>query len=169
MEPAGKLVFVAWMARITSSTPMPWALSSIGFMLMRIWRARKPRSLTCPTPATPWKRLLMTCSVMVDSERRSCPVEVSTMVAMGRSLSPSARAMNGSLASFGKRGRTRATLSRKSCMALSMLVDSSNSRYTPARPSHELARMVLMPLTVLTASSMGRVMSFSTASGEAPG
>ena len=50
-----------------------------------------------------------------------------------------------------------------------MLVDSWNSSETPARPSHELLRIDLMPLTVLMASSSGRVMSFSTCSGEAPG
>ena len=53
--------------------------------------------------------------------------QVRPIWAMGRLFSPSKRTMNGSLASLGKRGRTCATLSRMSCMALSILVDSSKS------------------------------------------
>jgi hypothetical protein len=123
---------------------------------------------TWPTPATLWMRLMMIWSVIVDRSRRLWPVAVTVSCAT-EVLSSPWRMMNGSLASRGNDGRTSATLSRSSIIALSILVDSANSTETPARPSHELLRMLFTPLTVLTAFSIGRVMSISTADGEAPG
>jgi len=50
-----------------------------------------------------------------------------------------------------------------------MLTVRWNSTPTPERPSKEELRIALMPPTVFAASSIGRVTSFSTCSGEAPG
>jgi len=46
---------------------------------------------------------------------------------------------------------------------------SSNSATTHEKPCAEPERIARMPLTVLTASSIGRVTSCSTASADAPG
>ncbi len=59
--------------------------------------------------------------------------------------------------------------SRRSCVAFGTSASSLNSMYDCERPSHEFERMRLMPEIVLTAFSIGFVMSFSIASGDAPG
>ena len=54
-------------------------------------------------------------------------------------------------------------------MAVAELTFISNCRITIASPERAVALIVSMPLIVLTASSIGLITSFSTASGEAPG
>ena len=88
---------------------------------------------------------------------------------MGRSLSLSARVTVGSPTSLLKPRRTPATLSRTSCTAVFTSILSSNSTITRENPSRENERILLIPLMVLIASSMGRVTSCITASEDAPG
>ncbi len=79
------------------------------------------------------------------------------------------REMKGSSTSLRKPTLSAAILSRTSCAATAGSVVRSNSAMTCERPSNERELTVLMPLTVLTASSTLRVMSDSTVSGDAPG
>src|SRR5471030_691582 len=132
MLPAGRLVLLASMAAISSSTPTAWAFKSSGRRLIRICRDAVPFKRTWPTPGMAWKRFETSWSARVDRSRSECALAVSATCATGRAFSPSKRTMNGSLASLGKRGRTCATLSRRSCMARSILVDSSKSMYAGA-------------------------------------
>ena len=103
------------------------------------------------------------------SSRRPVVVDITASDTTGSWFSVSARTTSGSFASFGKPGRTSATLSRTSCIARIMSVSRRNSVKTELTPSAVNERTSLTPATPLTAFSIGLVMSISTASGEAPG
>ena len=79
------------------------------------------------------------------------------------------RWISGSLMSDRKAARTIWTFSRTSCMATGEGTESSNSAMTIERPSSERDVSVLRPAMALTDSSILRLISLSTVSGEAPG
>ena len=79
------------------------------------------------------------------------------------------RWISGSLISGRKDARTIWTFSRTSCMATADGTDSSNSAMTIDLPSSEREVSVLRPAMALTDSSILRLISLSTVSGEAPG
>ena len=79
------------------------------------------------------------------------------------------RWISGSLISGLKAERTCWTFSRTSCIAMGDCTDSSNSATTIERPSSERDVKVLSPAIALTDSSILRLISVSTVSGEAPG
>lgn len=81
----------------------------------------------------------------------------------------SKRMMTGSFASGGSWRRTRATLEMTSCCASMVLTLSCMLTRTEEFPSDDVEVTSLIPCTVFTDSSMGREMSRSMTSGEAPG
>jgi hypothetical protein len=84
-------------------------------------------------------------------------------------LSPSKRDTKGGFTSRGKPACTCDTLSRTSCTARLMSASRRNSMPVSERPSQLLLRIIFTPAMPLKASSSGRVISASTASGAAPG
>jgi hypothetical protein len=84
-------------------------------------------------------------------------------------LCGSKREIRGSLTSSRRFGRISATFSRTSSAALRPSTSRLNSTTTTEVPSYEREYSVLMPATVLTASSTFFVTSLSTISGDAPG
>src|SRR5258706_15954764 len=167
--PAGTSMLAAWIARITSSTPTLCDCICAGRRLMSTWRATPPEVRTWPTPGTFWKRFTITWSVSVVSSRSVRVGEVTASDTTGCALSKSPRGMSGSFTSRGRPGRISAIWSRTSWTPRDMSVSSRNSMSVSPRPSQALERITFTPLTVLTTSSTGLLMSFSTASGEAPG
>ena len=79
------------------------------------------------------------------------------------------RWISGSLTSGLKPARTCWTFSRTSWVATADGTESSNSAMTIERPSNEREVSVFRPAMALTDSSILRLISVSTVSGEAPG
>ncbi len=113
-------------------------------------------------------RRLTTWSASVVSSRASRLADSTASDTTGWS-SGLKRETIGSLTSRLKAALTSATFSRTSCAASTGSVTRSNSMITTDRPSYERDDSLLMPLTVLTCSSILRVMSLSMISGDAPG
>jgi|GEM_PF-3985056 len=130
-----------------------------------------PTTATEPTPRTFSRRFCNTCEAHVVS---SCALfgfgpSPSTATLKIGTLCGSKREMRGSLTSSRNSGRISATFSRTSSAALRPSTSRLNSTITTEVPSYEREYSVLMPATVLTASSTFFVTSASTISGEAPG
>ena len=188
MLPAGNSWFSLRIAFITCSTPTFRAWSSTGFNNTCTSRLTPPTIVTEPTPRTfsmrfftSWsdkvvrsRTLRVDCGVdgavgcEADCELAGGATAATLSEIIGRSAG-SKREIFGSLTSLRNPTLTMAIFSRTSCAALAGSIVRSNSTITTDCPSYERDDIVLMPDTVLTASSTGRVMSVSTDSGEAPG
>ena len=132
-------------------------------------RCTAPLTSMLPTPGAPCRRFTTSVSARSETSRSVRASERIDRYSTGWSLSLSARETVGSPMSRLKPRRASATLSRTSWIAVLMSTLSSNSATTHELPCEDPERIVRMPLTVFTASSMGRVTSCSTASAEAPG
>ncbi len=122
---------------------------------------------TSPTPeerSSPTFTILSASSVSSRNGRSPATATVST-----GDWSLSVFAMIGTLASRGRLRMARATFSRTSCAATSMLRRSSNSTMTMDWLGPEIDRSSRMPCTVLTNCSISRETWVSTSSAEAPG
>ncbi len=169
MRPAGTSWLAARTAFMTWSMPMPSAVRACGFTWIRICRVTRPFTSIRATPGTFSRPLTMVWSVSDVRSRGFIVGDITASDTTGCVFSLSARITRGSFTSRGNVGRTWATLSRTSCIARAMSVDSRNSAKTWLCPSSELERMSFTPATALIAYSSGFVTSVSTDSGDAPG
>ena len=167
-RPAGVSRLSRLSASTTSLAASPSAWRRTGSRSMRTSRRLRPTSLTSPTPPTCIRRFFTCWSARVDSATGVSVDEASARVITGSSLGLARLTVGGST-SRRRRPVTVATRSRTSCTATVGSVARSNSTTTVELPSNEYERMCLTPLMVLTASSIGRVTSLSTTTGEAPG
>ena len=130
-------------------------------------RERPPRIVTWPTPFTDsiCRRRTLSANSVVS---RSVRLPESAMDRMGVASGSSFSTMGWSM-SRGSSARTRFTLSRTSCAAMSTFFSRMNVTKICDTPSDEMDWRSSMPAIVLIDSSILSVTSVSTSSGAAPG
>ena len=166
--PAGKFWFSSRTAFMTSLTPTRSEFMRPGSSSMLICRLTPPAMVARPTSRTVCRRLTMIWSAKVVRSRAERISERTAIDTMGWS-SGLKRWISGSLTSGLKPARTCWTFSRTSCIAPAAGTESSNSAMTIDWPSNERDVSVFRPAMALTDSSILRLISLSTVSGEAPG
>src|SRR5687768_9309365 len=160
-------MFWACSAAMTCAAVRPWAVSLALSTITLICRGRAPMTSTCPTPDTVSRRRRRSLSTY--SEMSRCePGPETAMVTTGMAPGSKFCTIGGS-ASVGRSPRMVEILSRTSCVATSRSFSRLNEIMTTDTFSEENDVSSLMPLIVLTASSILSVSSVSISSGAAPG
>ena len=167
-RPAGTSMFSVPRTPITWSTVTARADSRAGSSSTAMVRFSPPTMTTWPTPSTPSNALRSVSSASVVSSRRLRVLEVRQSDTMGVSAMLKRRTLGFSM-SAGSCSRISSILERTSCWAWTSLTFSSNSMKIEESPSKELEVRLRTPWSGFTASSILRVTSRSTVSGEAPG
>ncbi len=166
-RPAGTSRFSARSVCMTKSSGTACAASFSGASSTTTARVSPPTSDTCPTPLTPSSSRRSSTSAKSVSSRSERASERSASERIG-SCSGSKRWTSGCSMSCGSTSRIASIFARTSCCATAGSVPSSNSMKIDEKPSDEVEVRVRTPSIGLTASSMRRVTSRSTVSGEAP-
>ena len=166
--PAGNSWLLPRIAVAISSTPTPKLSIFAASKLMLTWRFTPPKIFTSPTPCAVWSfGTIVLSAISVKSRKlRSGPPEITSDI-IGAAFG-SFCVTTGSSTSSRKFRLTVSILPRTSCKAFLMSVPNSNCATTTDTPWYEREVRVLIPLTVLSASSIGRDTSFSTEDGAAP-
>ncbi len=167
-RPAGTSRFSEASVAMICATVTDRAAMRSGSISTAITRFSAPMTVIWPTPSTPSIRFFRVSSARLVSSRKLRVSERRAREMIGRSARLNLRTF-GSSACSGRSSRISSILDRTSCCASRSFTLSSNSMKIEERPSCDVEVSCRTPAIGFTASSMGRVSSRSTASGEAPG
>ncbi len=167
-RPSGVLTFSDAMPPTTSSMPIPSAERRAGSTSTVTSRFVAPTSLARATPVMFSRRRLIVRSASAVRSRGAIVVDRTASDMIGIAWKSNFW-MTGSLMPAGRSRRIALIFARASCETSLILTSSSNSTTTVEKPSREIDWTCLTPAIGLTASSIFRLTSRSTASGEAPG
>ena len=167
-RPSGVFTFSDARPATTSSTPMPRADSRAGSMLTSTSRFEDPISFARATPRMFSTRRLILRSASSVSSRGGIVLD-RTAREMTGIAAKSNFWMTGSFMVSGRSRRMALIFALASCETSLTFTSSSNSTMTDERPSRDTELTCFTPEIELTASSIFRLTSRSTVSGDAPG
>ncbi len=167
-RPSGVFTFSLASPATTSSTPMPSAASRAGSRLTAISRLDAPTSFAFDTPGTLSRRRLIFRSASSVRSRGDIAGDCTASEITGIALKSNFW-MTGSFIPSGSSRRTPLIFARASCDTSLTFTSRLNSTMTDDSPSRETETTCLTPAIGFTASSIFRLTSRSTVSGDAPG